>query len=61
MPNQERIVAIGLLTQRDLDMLGQGFKRAFPIDETPCFDELLQAIDRADQALGEDEREREPS
>jgi hypothetical protein len=58
MPNQERIVAIGLLTQRDLDMLGQGFKRAFPIDETPCFDELLQAIDRADRALGEDERER---
>lgn len=47
----ERIVAIGLLTQRDLDILGQSFTRAWPIDETPCFDTLLQAIDEAELAL----------
>ena len=47
----KRIVAVGLLTQRDLDLLGAGFDRAFPIDETPCFGELLRAIDEADRAL----------
>jgi hypothetical protein len=45
----ERIVAVGLLTQRDLDTLGEGFKRAFPIEETHGFDELLRAIDDADR------------
>jgi hypothetical protein len=47
-----RIVAVGLLTQRDLDALGSGFARAFSIDDTPCFEELLRAIDEADRALG---------
>jgi hypothetical protein len=47
-----RIVAVGLLTQRDLDALGSGFARAFPIDNTPCFEELLRAIDEADRELG---------
>jgi hypothetical protein len=46
-----RIVAVGLLTQRDLDALGSGFARAFPIDDTPCFRELLLAIDEADREL----------
>ena len=45
----ERIVAVGLLTQRDLDVLGSSFKRMFPVDETPCFGELLVAIDDADR------------
>ena len=42
---------MGLLTQRDLDLLGTGFDRVFPIDETPCFGELLRAIDEADREL----------
>jgi hypothetical protein len=50
----EPIIAIGLLTQHDLDLLGAGFRRAFRVDETPCFEELLRAIDAvectADQA-----------
>ena len=46
-----RIVAVGLLTQRDVDVLGHGFSRLWPVDETPCFTELLQAIDDADQEL----------
>lgn len=50
----ERIVAVGLLTQRDLDVLGVGFSRAFPVDQTPCFSELLRAIDDPDRELWSD-------
>jgi hypothetical protein len=46
----EPVVAIGLLTARDLDLLGSGFRRAFPIDDESCFDELLRAIDAAEDA-----------
>jgi hypothetical protein len=44
----ERIVAVGLLTGSDLEKLGPTFKRAYLVDETPCFEELLAAIDAAD-------------
>lgn len=54
----ERIIAIGLLTQRDLEMLGSGFQRVWPVDETPCFSQLLQAIDEADREMW---RERDQS
>ena len=47
----ERIVAVGLLTQRDVELLGHGFSRLWPVDETPCFTDLLQAIDDADREL----------
>jgi len=47
----ERVVAVGLLTQRDLDVLGQEFTRLWPVDETPCFNDLLKAIDEADEEL----------
>ena len=39
------IVAVGLLTQRDLDMLGSGFRRSFPVQEDTAFDDLLHALD----------------
>lgn len=48
MKEREPVVAIGLLTARDLDILGSGFRRAFPIDDAAAFDELLKAIDAAD-------------
>lgn len=48
---RERIIAVGLLTRRDVEVLGQGFSRLWPVDETPCFTELLQAIDEADREL----------
>ena len=48
---KERIVAVGLLTERDLGMLGSTFDRAWPIDDAPCFDGLLQAIDEADRGV----------
>lgn len=53
MEEAERIVAIGLLTEQDLDILGTGFRRAFRIDDTPCFDELLAAIDAAEKQAEE--------
>jgi hypothetical protein len=49
--SQDRIVAVGLLTRRDLDMLGPAFDRAWPVEEGPAFSELLRAIDQADRAL----------
>lgn len=47
----ERIIAIGLLTRRDLDLLGPEFLRAWPVEHAPEFGELLRAIDRADEEL----------
>ena len=47
----EGIVAVGLLTQRDLYKLGRTFDRAWPVDETPCFGTLLQRIDEADRDI----------
>ena len=47
----ERIVAVALLTQRDLNLLGHTFDRLWRVEEAPQFDELLRAIDDADQAL----------
>lgn len=46
---KERIVAVGLLTQREVDLLGQSFTRLWPIEEAPDFDELIRAIDEADR------------
>lgn len=45
------IVALALVTRKELDLLGPQFDRAYPIDETPCFGELLQAIDLADRQI----------
>lgn len=50
----ERIVAVGLLTARDLEVLGSGFRRVFPLDPAAEFDDLLLAIDRATAQSGGD-------
>jgi len=47
---QEHIVAVGLLTNRDLERLGSGFKRCFPVSDDGKFEDLLRAIDEADAA-----------
>jgi len=54
---QDRIVAVGLLTQRDLDILGPTFDRIWPVEDAPTFTELLRAIDEADDALKDEEAE----
>jgi len=50
MPSR-RFVSVGLLTQRDLDVIGSGFRRAFPLSKTTDFTSLLIEIDRADQGI----------
>ena len=52
----ERIVAVGLLTRRDLEVLGPTFDRIWPVEEAPHFNELLRAIDDADQRLQQQSR-----
>ena len=47
----KRIIAVGLLTRRDVTALGPTFTRLWPVDETPCFSQLLLAIDDADREL----------
>jgi hypothetical protein len=45
MPEKSRIVAVGLLSKQDLNLLGQ----AFPLDGDDPFADLLMAIDVADE------------
>jgi hypothetical protein len=48
---EERIVAVGLLTRSDLDLLGPTFTRVWPVEDAPGFSKLLEAIDEADLQL----------
>jgi hypothetical protein len=52
----ERIIAVGLLTRRDLDLLGPTFERLWPVEEVPSFAGLLKAIDEADAELQREQR-----
>ena len=52
----ERIVAVGLLTQRELNLLGPTFERLWPVEDAPHFTELLRAIDEADRVLQRETR-----
>ena len=56
--NQDGIVAIGLLTRRDLNLLGPTFDRLWPVEHAPCFEDLLSAIDEADASLADAKFER---
>jgi hypothetical protein len=51
---EDRIIAVGLLTARDIRVLGPSFDRLWPVDDTPCFSQLLQAIDEADREMWRD-------
>ena len=57
---KDRIVAVGLLTQREVDLLGPTFDRLWPVDDAPCFPELLRAIDEAERKLCEVRAEMPP-
>ena len=48
---QRQIVAVALLTEEEVDLLGDTFTRLWPVDEAPQFDGLLAAIDEAERAL----------
>jgi hypothetical protein len=46
---KDRIAAVALLTQPEPRLRGPSFRRAYLVDEAPCFSELLRAIDAADR------------
>ncbi len=50
--SREPIIAIALLTQVELQALRSLFDRAWPINDAPCFQGLLQAIDEATGSCG---------
>ena len=45
----EAIYAVALVTRSELSKLGAAFPRAWPVELTPCFGDLLAAIDEADR------------
>jgi hypothetical protein len=51
MRQPENIVAVALLTEREVRLLGLGFDRLWPVEHAPSFPELLSAIDEADRKL----------
>jgi hypothetical protein len=55
--DHDGIVAIGLLTRRDLNLLGPTFDRLWPVEDAPSFGVLLRAIDRADAELRQRQRQ----
>jgi hypothetical protein len=57
LAQKERIVAVGLLTQHDLTLLGHSFTRLWPVEDARCFEGLIEAIDEAErQSQRPDER-----
>jgi hypothetical protein len=54
--SDERIVAIGLLTESDLRRLGDTFTRLWPVDRSTDFSELLRQIDEAEERLRQEIR-----
>jgi hypothetical protein len=45
---KDRIVAIGLLTSLELEMLGERFNRFFPVEQDSLFDDLLIQLDQVE-------------
>jgi hypothetical protein len=45
----ERIVAFALLTKPEVETLGANFRRVWPIEDSTCFNGLVDAIDDADR------------
>jgi hypothetical protein len=48
MATDDRIVAIGLLTAREVGMFGRSLKHVFAVEDDDKFAELLEALDRLD-------------
>ena len=51
MESPQRIMVVGLLIGRDLSVLGEGFRRIYPLDQEPSFLDLLERIDQAERDL----------
>lgn len=44
----EQVVAVGFLTQSDLDVLGLEFTRCFPVEHEDIFAELLEQLEHVE-------------
>lgn len=49
----DRIVAVGLLTERDVAALGKSFRRLYPVENDGAFDDLLAKLDKVGCAAGD--------
>ena len=47
----QRIVAVALLTEEDLQTIGSALAKVWPVEDAPPLDDLLSAIDEADRRL----------
>jgi len=47
---EEKIVAVGFLTQKNVQTLGGSLKKVFPITDDARFDDLLKALDQTQHA-----------
>ena len=56
----ERIVAVGLLTEEDVAVLGKGFKRLFPVPNDAVFDDLLAKLDSVNPVAESGARKPQP-
>ncbi len=45
MSGREPIVAVGFFTARDLEILGTGFHRLFPVQQDDVFADLIGKLD----------------
>ncbi len=48
MSKDDKIVAVGLLTQSDFMSWGHKLRHVYRAENTPDFDDLLRAIDKAE-------------
>lgn len=56
----KQIVAIGLLTEEDVAVLGKGFKRLFPVPNDAAFDDLLAKLDSVNPVAQSAARKSQP-
>ena len=48
MPDREKIVAVGFMTQPEFEVWGDRLRTVYLVDDVPDFDGLIRAIDEAD-------------
>ena len=47
MKAKGEIAAVALLTREDVKRFGFMLSKVYRVDDTPCFEELISALDRA--------------
>jgi hypothetical protein len=55
----DRLVAVSLLTARDLNVLGKGFARCFPLPDDASFAAVMEQLERTPAIMRSAEQERE--